>query len=382
MACSNFYIDCVASTKKRKRKKTGLSVGVKKSKKNSSKNKKSSGICIPVKPRVHFMDFVQKERTIAHQKDVKTLKHSATLLRNSDVAGCQSLSMRKEHFRLTNQIAINGTDNLERFDRDVQRFLSYKKDARIRSEDSVYSNLTEEFKSWTGQTREHQNPSEVNTLKCPDCDFPMCRQSSSTKVICNNCGMVKKFIDCGVNNLQFGTDIEYSAFSYKRVNHLIEFLNRFQSREMTPVPQEIIFQVMDILYETGWRCNKKISYNIVRDAVRKLGITKYYDLSMQIFVKITGQKPIRLDPSFEEKVRHMFIQMQVPFKRHCPKDRKNFMSYPVVLFKISQILGYDHLLPYFSLLKCKEKLQIQEDLFEKICIDLGWKFIPIPKKYL
>ena len=41
------------------------------------------------------------------------------------------------------------------------------------------------------------------------------------------------------------------------------------------------------------------------------------------------------------------------------------------------MMRYHNLLPYLSLLKGKDKLQLQEEIFAKICGELGWKFIPI-----
>jgi hypothetical protein len=98
---------------------------------------------------------------------------------------------------------------------------------------------------------------------------------------------------------------------------------------------------------------------------------------MQIWCKITGKQPLRLDPVVEEKLRLLFIQIQVPFKKHCPHGRKNFLSYPYCMYKFCQMLSYHNLLPYLSLLKGKEKLLLQEEIFKKICQELGWKFIPI-----
>ena len=92
---------------------------------------------------------------------------------------------------------------------------------------------------------------------------------------------------------------------------------------------------------------------------------------------ITNQTPIRLSPQIEEKLRLLFIQIQRPFAKHCPKARNNFLSYPYCVYKFCQMLSLNYLLPFLCLLKGKEKLQTQEDIFQKICADLEWTFIPI-----
>ena len=68
-------------------------------------------------------------------------------------------------------------------------------------------------------------------------------------------------------------------------------------------------------------------------------------------------------------------EIQIPFIRHCPKDRKNFLSYSYVLHKFVELLGLDEFLPSFPLLKSREKLHQQDLIWEKICRDLGWEFI-------
>ena len=73
--------------------------------------------------------------------------------------------------------------------------------------------------------------------------------------------------------------------------------------------------------------------------------------------------------------RSLFKEIQIPFMKHCPPERKNFLSYSYVLHKFCELLEYDNLLCYFSLLKSREKLQEQDKIWKKICEKLGWHFI-------
>lgn len=54
------------------------------------------------------------------------------------------------------------------------------------------------------------------------------------------------------------------------------------------------------------------------------------------------------------------------------------MSVPVcqVLYKIFQLLGLRDHLQSFTLLKGKEKLLRMDDIFKKICAEMGWPFLP------
>jgi hypothetical protein len=71
----------------------------------------------------------------------------------------------------------------------------------------------------------------------------------------------------------------------------------------------------------------------------------------------------------------MFKEIQVPFLKHSPLYRKNFLSYSYVIHKFIQILEKDEYLKFFPLLKSRDKLHQQEQIWKNICIDLGWKFI-------
>ena len=77
----------------------------------------------------------------------------------------------------------------------------------------------------------------------------------------------------------------------------------------------------------------------------------------------------------QDKLRLMFHAIQAPFEKHKPANRKNFLSYSFVLYKMVELLGHDEYLPCFPLLKSKEKLYIQDRIWEKICEELRWEFI-------
>ena len=63
------------------------------------------------------------------------------------------------------------------------------------------------------------------------------------------------------------------------------------------------------------------------------------------------------------------------FDVNCPLDRKNFLSYSYVLYKFCELLGEDAFLKYFPLLKSKEKLYQQDQVWQKICKEMRWQFI-------
>jgi len=67
--------------------------------------------------------------------------------------------------------------------------------------------------------------------------------------------------------------------------------------------------------------------------------------------------------------------MQEPFEQVREKlfpERKNFLSYSYILFKFCEILGLDEFKQNFQLLKGRDKLHKQDQIFRAICEKLNW----------
>jgi hypothetical protein len=71
----------------------------------------------------------------------------------------------------------------------------------------------------------------------------------------------------------------------------------------------------------------------------------------------------------------MFMEAQEPFKQVCPTQRKNFLSYNYTFYKFLELLGLDEYKKYFPLLKSREKLYLQDEIWREICKILKWEFI-------
>jgi hypothetical protein len=119
----------------------------------------------------------------------------------------------------------------------------------------------------------------------------------------------------------------------------------------------------------------KITHAKVRGLLKKLRQNKYYEHIPYIANILTGVRPPEMPAALEERLRLMFNEIQEPFDQVCPKDRKNFLSYPYVLYKFCELLGEDQYLPYFPLLKSKEKLTQQDIIWKDMCKILKWEFI-------
>lgn len=167
---------------------------------------------------------------------------------------------------------------------------------------------------------------------------------------------------------------EIISYAYKRINHFKEWLNQIQGKETTDVPDSVYDSIMLEIRKEKIPNLANLKIAKVKAILKKLKIHRCYDHVPHIIYRLNGIPVPHMSPELEERLCHMFYQIQVPFMRHAPPKRKNFLSYSYVLHKFMQLLEQDQYLPSFPLLKSRVKLHNQDITWKKICDDLNWEF--------
>lgn len=227
-------------------------------------------------------------------------------------------------------------------------------------------------------------PLPIQTLSDQLCPNPTCSSNGtpltcySCELKCLVCGYSARQMDATCSTIGFGEEVEFLVFSYKKINHFNETLNHLQAKESTQVPMEILIKIMEKIYEKRVRNLEDVTYQLVYQTQKDLQLSKYYEQTSQIYSRLTGKPPPRFTLEQEENLRRMFNAIIYIYDRVKPSNRRNFLSYSFVLFKCCQLLGYNDFLPYFNLHRGKEKLEVHEQIWKKICVILNWKFIPCP----
>jgi hypothetical protein len=222
-------------------------------------------------------------------------------------------------------------------------------------------------------------PSERLMDECPKCnESNLTHFPETSDLVCEKCGIVVTTLIS--EELTYREEQETSEkivnYSYKRENHFNEWLSQFQAQEMTTIPDEVIEQLRSELKKIKIKNLEDITHAKIRGMLKKLRLNKYYEHVPYITNILNGIKPPNMPQELEELLRIMFKDIQKPFDKNCPAERKNFLSYSYVLYKFCELLGEDEYLQYFPLLKSKEKLYHQDVIWKKICADLRWEFIP------
>jgi predicted nucleic acid-binding Zn-ribbon protein len=211
---------------------------------------------------------------------------------------------------------------------------------------------------------------------CPTCDVEMTFYQNEALLGCPRCGHEEFILIDSEKPSYKDPPREITYFAYKKINHFNEWLAQFQAKENTDIPQDIIEAVMRELRKERISDPKKVKKDKIREVLQKLKFSKMYDHVQQIKNRIQQQMTmLTLSKEMEEKLQHMFKEIQPAFIKYCPANRSNFLSYPYVLYKLCQLLEMDEFLPCFQLLKSREKLYQQDQVWQQICKEMRWQFI-------
>lgn len=198
---------------------------------------------------------------------------------------------------------------------------------------------------------------------------------SLSEEICQVCGMADFVLGDEVGFKEEQEHEKNIVYSYKRENHFNEWISQFQAKESTNVPEEVLARLRTEFKKQKIKDLAEITHEKVKGLLKKLNYAKYYEHVPYIATILSGITPPTMPQELEDKLRLMFHMIQAPFEKHKPENRKNFLSYSFVLYKLCELLGHDEYLPCFPLLKSKEKLYIQDQIWFKICDELRWESI-------
>ena len=192
-------------------------------------------------------------------------------------------------------------------------------------------------------------------------------------LICNSCSRSVQYLIENEKPSYKEPPKEVCFYAYKRINHFKEILAQFQGKETTQIPLDVIenikLQIKKERIETSQITNAK-----TKEILKKLGYNKYYEHIPFIKDKL-GIKPPIMSPELEETLCNLFIELQSPYSKYCPDDRVNFLNYYYTAYKLCELLGEEKYLPFFPMLKDKEKRIEQDVIWKKICEELDWEFI-------
>lgn len=215
-----------------------------------------------------------------------------------------------------------------------------------------------------------------NTI-CPDCKDAMYVSVNESYIVCENCGNYDSYFEPSITGLTYEQEVNTDTnvnFAYKRINHLRELLAQLQAKESSEIPQHVIDCMKGEFKKARIYNKEEITQEKVKSFLKKLKLNKYYEHTRQITNILTGTPPPVISSQLYETIINMFMEIQEPFDRVCPKNRKNFFSYNYILYKFCELLGEKEHMSLFTLLKSREKLYQQDCIWKEICAITKWPF--------
>lgn len=224
---------------------------------------------------------------------------------------------------------------------------------------------------------EHSHIGDVRSIsadgRCSMCGSYMYRHRF--EMVCSSCGMALPCVSAHDRNFKETEHVQHSAPSYKRKNHLNEWISRAQAAERKVVPMEIKQAISKCFSRFGID-EKAATFRIVRKFLKSEGFQRYFEHVPQILAWLTRQPAPHMSANNVKAIQCIFNQIQEPFEQHKPVKRKNFLSYSYVLYKVCELLEMDEFLPYFPLLKSRANLIKADQLWKLICKDCNFEFLP------
>jgi hypothetical protein len=253
--------------------------------------------------------------------------------------------------------------------KNILEYLGKKKTNTNKLNSNSKSKLYEKYCKRVNGTRIKKDDGSNRIKYCDYCKVEKSFDYKESSYICPCCGDMETVIIDEDRQIK-----EYSP--YKRINHFREWLNQFQAKESTEIPDEIYSSMLTEINKMRITNLAKLEKKLVREILKRLGYNKYYEHIPYIINKLNNIPPPKISRQMEKIFIKMFKEIQKPWEIFKPKGRKNFLSYSYILHKFCELLDLDHLLHCFPLLKSHTKLKEQDEVWNNICNYQRWEFYP------
>ena len=317
-------------------------------------------------------EFTKNEQKIEKKRkqleDLK-LKNKNTDKIQEQISELESLGNKMDYFDNVGDLIIdyytkkNNVVPEVKKERNITEIFSSKKKITETKTNEIYSSYVKRLEGVDVDKYEGKN----RIIKCDECGIEKIYYPSEGSFICGECGDMTDII--------IDDDFVIKDIScYHRSGRFKEWLNQFQAKENADIDDSVYQNIIYELSKKRIKDYSTLNRTLVREILRKLGLTKYYDNVAFIINKLNNIPAPKISHNLEKKLLQMFNMIEDVWNIVKPKNRKNMLSYPYILHKLCELLEEDDLLPSFPLLKSQDVLREQDRIWKKICQKLNWEF--------
>lgn len=302
--------------------------------------------------------ILEKKDELAEIPAHKQAKHNSVLIQKKNV-----LQHRLEVARLMENV-VSGREI-------VIQYMDYFKNAET---PEIRHAVAEDFK---GRFCGFCIPvHRCNLMICPDCRIPMNIRGDDGFLVCTKCNTTQ--INCDrQHSTSNGEDADLHMVSAKREQNFRDFLHLLQGKKLNPsveAKMPVIEQALGRLVNSG---NLEFSKNIqddIIDGLSAMGLRKFSKYVVLIEARLRGIPVVQIPLQSENRMCAMFLTIVDPYERNKPAHRKHFISYSYCAWQFCRIENLSQYFSYFRLLKDVKKIEQQDQIFQAICAEVGWKF--------
>jgi len=203
--------------------------------------------------------------------------------------------------------------------------------------------------------------SSKRDIFCYSCDSSMIVNNENSEMICPNCGEIQPIIGTVFDDIQiYYQEGPFTKLaSYERIKHGEKWLNRIQAREHIEIKREVISAIKRQIKNEQITDIRKVTYELIRKCLRKVGFTKYNEHIPLIRKIITGISPIQLTEEEYSVTINYFDKVVDIFEQKKPTDKHNCPYHPYFLRKI---LEQNFILPENTFKKLDRKRKILSNI--------------------
>ena len=321
------------------------------------------------------LELIDRNKNIYTEKDLEIKANTLNKIDklNQEIICIQENQKELDYYDKTGEIICSYyklRDEKKNEYSETKNIIDYFNKKKIKKDDNNVSRtqLFDKYCQRVDGTRTIKDDGSNRIKYCIECNVEKILDAGESSYVCPICGDSEEIILDEDRQIK-----EYSP--YKRINHFKEWINQFQAKETTEIPENIFLEIINEINKNRIKDLSKLDRDKMKQILKKLGYNNLYEHIPYIINKLSGLEPPTINRHVEMKFIDMFSKIQEPWEVYKPKGRKNFLSYSYVLHKFCQLLELDHLLTSFPLLKSIKNLKEQEQVWERICKSLRWEFI-------
>lgn len=164
----------------------------------------------------------------------------------------------------------------------------------------------------------------------------------------------------------------YSPNFEKRVVYFRTWLHRLQAKERNKITKDVISKIANLLKKENVQV---ISYWVVRYALQRLKLQRYYANTVSIMNQLRGTPLVRLTKSQEQILVALFLELKDVYNQ-ADNERVNMLSYTYVIKKLCELKGWHKMAAVIPSLKSNSRIMYQDQTWKQVCCLKRWTFIP------